>query len=85
MDLAVRATIHIPKYKGKYNAWVIAISQSEAEPDRKLQKPSDAWRHLAIIAWNWLIKSPIIYIYPHYYLQNNWELFNILLFLKYSV
>ena len=38
-DLAVRVGIHFPKYKGKYNVWVIAISLSEVEPDRKLQKP----------------------------------------------
>ena len=36
-DLAVRAGIHLPKYKGKHNVW-IAISRSE--PDRKLQKPT---------------------------------------------
>ena len=41
-DLAVRAGLHLPKYKTKYNAWVIAISRSEpeAEPDVKLQKPT---------------------------------------------
>ena len=39
-DLAVKAGIHLPKYKGKYNAWVIAISRSEAETDRKLQMPT---------------------------------------------
>ena len=40
--LAVRAGIHLPKYKGKYNAWVVATSRSEpeAEPDGKLQKPT---------------------------------------------
>ena len=26
-----------------------------------------------------------VYIYPYYYLQSNWELFNTLLFLKYAV
>jgi len=26
-----------------------------------------------------------IYIYPYYYLQNNWVLFNRLIFLKYAV
>ena len=39
-DLAIRAGIRFRKYKGKYNASVIAISQSEADPDGKLQKPT---------------------------------------------
>ena len=34
------AGVHLPKYKGKFNAWVIAISRSEDEPDGKLQKPT---------------------------------------------
>ena len=42
--LGIRASIHFPKYKGKYNAWVTAISRSEADPDGKLQKPT-------LIAW----------------------------------
>ena len=37
-DVIVRVGIHFPKHKGKCNAWVVAISQSEAEPDRKLQE-----------------------------------------------
>ena len=41
MDLAVRAGLYLPKYKGKYNnAWVIAVSRYEAKPDGKLQKPT---------------------------------------------
>ena len=36
-DLAVRATIHLPKYLPK---WVIAISRSEAEPDGNIKKPT---------------------------------------------
>ena len=37
-NLALRAGIHF--HNGKYNAWVIAISRSEAELDGTLQKPT---------------------------------------------
>ena len=39
-DLATRPGIHFAIYKGKYNAWVVAIRRSEAEPDGKLRKPT---------------------------------------------
>ena len=37
-NLVLRAGIHF--HNGKYNAWVIAISRSEAELDGTLQKPT---------------------------------------------
>ena len=38
-NLAVRAGIHFSEQRGKYNAWVIAISRFEAEQDGILQTP----------------------------------------------
>ena len=37
-DLAVRAGMHLPKYKGTYNAGVTVFSRCEGEPDGTLQK-----------------------------------------------
>ena len=60
---------HLPKYKGKYNVWVIAISRSEAEPEGKLQKSTlitTANRQqcdVRLISRRWII---LYFIYEHF-------------------